>query len=543
MQHFADIWEIIADAIPDAPAVAHQDVRLSWAEYDQRAARLAHVFVAKGLKPDSKIAICGYNTNEHLETQYAAFKMRGVPINVNYRYFESELVYLFDNADVEALVFDASFADRIAAIRDQLPKLKLLIEIDDGSGNHLDGALSYEEMIAGTDPMERVTRSADDIYMLYTGGTTGMPKGVMYRHGDFTAGLGLVYDVRSIPRPETPEQLAAAVQQLVEIGASPRSLPACPLMHGTGMWLGAMGPHSLGGSVVTIPNMHFDPHVLWQVTEDEKLTDMAIVGDAFAKPMLKALRAGKADDGGQYDLSSLAIMISSGVMFTTEVKRGLLEFGDFAIVDAMGSTEGSMGMSIMTRETPETTTAKFQMNDTTRVFDEDDREVVPGSGDIGMIANGDRVPLGYFKDEEKSAATFRVIDGRRYSFPGDFATVEADGTLVLLGRGSQCINTGGEKVFPEEVEEVVKAHPAVYDCLVVGVEDERFGARVTAVLSLREGEDAISEADFIEWMHGRIAGYKIPRTVLSVKEVQRAANGKADYKWAKATALEALGAA
>ncbi len=539
MHHFADIWEIVADAVPDAPALNHAGQSRSWAEYDERSARLAQVFVDHGLKPDSKVAICSYNCGEYMEAQFAAFKMRGVPINVNYRYFEEELIYLFDNADVEALVFEASFATRIAAIRDKLPKLKLFVEIDDGSGDHLDGALPYEKTLGTAAPMERIERSPDDIYMLYTGGTTGMPKGVMYRHGDFTEGLKFMYELRGLPRPESAEQLTGMVQQLAGLGAAPRGLPACPLMHGTGMWLGAMGPHVLGGCVVTVSNKHFDPADLWRVTEEQKITDMAIVGDAFAKPMLKALQGGKAD-GGAFDLSSLLIMISSGVMFTTDVKRGLLEFGDFTIVDAMGSTEGSMGMSTMNRQSPESSTAKFQMNETTKVFTEDGREVEAGSGEIGMIANGGMTPVGYFKDEEKSAATFRVIDGHRYSFPGDFAKVEADGTLVLLGRGSQCINTGGEKVFPEEVEEAVKAHPSVYDCLVVGVPDERFGERVIAVLSFREGSDAVEGAAFIEWMHGKIAGFKIPRAILPVKEVQRAANGKADYKWAKQTAQEML---
>ncbi len=537
MHHFADVWEIIADAVPENEALVHGDTRRTWAEYDDRAARLANVYAKAGLKPDSKIALCAYNSNEYMEAQYAAFKMRGVPINVNYRYFENELVYLFDNADVEALVFQAHFADRIKAIREQLPKLKLFIEIDDGSGQHLDGALAYEDLIASTDPMPRIERSPDDIYMLYTGGTTGMPKGVMYRHGDFTEGLKLVYDIRGLPRPETAEALTATVKQIRDVGAIPRGIPACPMMHGTGMWLGAMAMHSFGGTVVSLSNMNFDPHALWQVVEDETVTDMAIVGDAFAKPMLKALEAGKPG-GGKYDLSSMVLLISSGVMFTTDVKRGLLEYGDFTIVDTMGSTEGGMGSSVMNRQTPESETAKFQMNETTKVFTEDGREVEPGSGEIGMVANGGMTPVGYFKDPEKSAATFREINGVRYSFPGDHATVEADGTLVLLGRGSQCINTGGEKVFPEEVEEVVKSHPSVYDCLVVGVPDDRFGERVTAVLSYKEGEDHPSDAQLTEWMHGRIAGYKIPRTVIAVPVVQRAANGKADYKWAKATAKD-----
>lgn len=537
--HFADIWEVVADTVPQNEALVHGDTRRTWSEYENRAARLAQVFTDHGLKPDAKVSIFSYNCTEYLEAQFGIFKFRGCPINVNYRYFETELVYLFDNSDSEALVFQAQFADRIAAIRDQLPKIKLFVEIDDGSGEHLEGAISYEDAIASTEPMPRIKRSETDIYMLYTGGTTGMPKGVMYEHGGFVQGLLLGFDIRGIPRPTNAGELALAIEAMTETGAISRSIPGCPLMHGTGMWLGAIIPHLMGGTVVTFPNTHFDAHALWQLTADEKITDIAIVGDAFAKPMLKALDAAKAA-GSPFDLEALSMIISSGVMFTTEVKRGLLEHIDCTIFDAMGSTEGSMGSSVMNRETPENETAKFTMNETTKVFTDDGREVVPGSGEIGMIANGGGTPVGYFKDPEKSAVTFREVGGHRYSFPGDYATVSEDGTLVLLGRGSVCINTGGEKVFPEEVEEAVKSHPAVYDCLVVGVEDERFGEKVTAVTSFLDG-DSVEEAALIEWLHGKLAGYKLPRTIVGVPTVQRAANGKADYKWAKQTAVDHAG--
>lgn len=537
--HFADIWEVVADTVPEAPALVHGDTKRNWAEYDDRAARLATVLTDHGLGPDSKVAIFAYNSNEYLEAQYGIFKIRGVPINVNYRYFEDELVYLFDNSDAEAVFFQAQFADRIRAIRAKIPKVKVFIEIDDGSGEHLDGAISYEAALTAADPMARIERAEEDIYMLYTGGTTGMPKGVMYYHGDFSRNMLLGLAARGIAPPDDAEGLAAAVRQIHDEGAASRAIPACPLMHGTGMWLAALSIHNIGGCVVTFENTSFDPHALWKLVEKENVTDMAIVGDAFAKPMLQALEAAKAA-GESIDISSLTRIISSGVMFSTPVKRGLLEFGDFTIVDAMGSTEGGMGSSVVTRDTPEGETGKFTMNETTKVFTDDDKLVAPGSGDIGMIANGGLTPVGYFKDPEKSAVTFREIDGHRYGFAGDYATIEADGTLVLLGRGSVCINTGGEKVFPEEVEEVVKSHPAVYDCLVVGVPDERFGEKVTAVTSFREGEST-EEETLIEWLHGKLAGYKLPRTVLFVPEVMRAQNGKADYGWAKETALELTG--
>lgn len=533
--HFAELWETISDAIPERTAIVNGNVRRSWREYEDRAARLAAAFSKAGLQPDSKVALYAYNSNEYLEAQFGAFKMRGVPVNVNYRYLENELLYLLENSDSEAIVFDAQFGERIATIRAQLPKLKLLVEIDDGSGAHLDGALRYEDVIAQNAPFPRAEYSEDDIYMLYTGGTTGMPKGVMYRQGDFALGLMLGYDVRGLARPQTKEELTAAVRNLAASGASPVSLAASPLMHGTGLWLGVIVAHNLGGTAVTFRNVHFDPHELWALVQKEKVSDVTIVGDAFAKPMLKALHEAR-EAGKPYDVSSLKMLISSGVMFSAEVKRGLLEFADMAIVDAMGSTEGSMGMSIMTRDTP-AETAKFMPNPTTKVFTEDGREVQPGSGEIGMIANGGFTPIGYYKDPVKSAATFRVINGHRYSIPGDFAQIAADGTLILLGRGSMCINTGGEKVFPEEVEEAVKSHPAVYDCLVVGVPDERFGERVTAVVSFRDRE-AVGEQEMIDFVRTKLAGYKLPKTIIRVGEVMRAANGKADYAWAKAVAKE-----
>jgi 3-oxocholest-4-en-26-oate---CoA ligase len=531
--HFADVFETVARLAPDRTALVNGETRRTWREYEDRAARIASLLVGAGLGPDAKVALYGYNSNEYLEAQFGVFKARAVPVNVNYRYVEHELLYLFDNADAEAVFFDAQFAPRLEAIRAQLPKLKLLVRIDDGSGATLEGAVDFEAAIAASSPLPPQAYEEDDIYMLYTGGTTGMPKGVMYRQGDFTVGLataGLGPDA-----PHTEEGLVSAIRALEAQGGLPISLAACPLMHGTGLWLGVFIAHFLGGAAVTFRNEHFDPDALWRLIEKEKVTAVAIVGDAFAKPMLNALRAASAA-GRPYNLSSLRQIISSGVMFSTEVKRGLLEFADLVIMDAMGSTEGSMGSSIVSRDVPPGETARFMRNPTTKVFNERDEEVQPGSEEIGMIANGGFAPIGYYKDPEKSARTFRVVGGQRYSFPGDFAKVAADGSLILLGRGSVCINTGGEKVFPEEVEEALKSHPSVWDCLVVGVPDERFGERVTAVVSPRPGQ-AIDEAELVDFARKSLAGYKMPRRLVVVERVQRAANGKADYKWAKDTAL------
>ena len=535
---FADLWETIGDTIPDRVAIVNGDVRRTWREYEDRAARIASALAGAGIGHDSKVGLFGYNSNEYLEAQYGIFKVRGVPVNVNYRYTEHELDYLLDNADAEAVFFDAGLGSRMAGVASRLPRLRMLIEIDDGSGEHLDGASRLEVLIAANAPHPRVTHSEDDIYMLYTGGTTGMPKGVMYRQGDFTRGLAGGFAARGLELPSTREEMAGLVTAIAAQGLAPVSLAACPLMHGTGLWLGVFVAHVLGGSAVTFRNQHFDSDALWALVERERVTSIAIVGDAFAKPMLMALRRA-AQAGRPYDLGSLTQIISSGVMFSREVKLGLLEFADLTIADAMGSTEGSMGSSVVSRAVPPGETARFEINPTTKVFNERDEEVAPGSDEIGMIANGGFTPVGYYKDPEKSARTFRTIDGHRYSFPGDFAKVAADGSLILLGRGSVCINTGGEKVFPEEVEEALKAHGDVYDCLVVGVRDERFGERVTAVLSARPGR-RIDESALIAFARERLAGYKTPRRVIAVDEVRRAANGKADYPWAKSVALAHL---
>ncbi len=536
----ADIWENIAQAIPDKPAIVDGDKRYSWAEYEERAARLAQVYTDHGLKPGAKLSIYAYNCAEYMEAQFAAFKARICPVNVNYRYLEAELTHVINNSDSEALVYHAQFAPRVAAIKDRLEHVKLFLEIDDGSGEHLEGAVDYETALNAADPMPIIPRSGEDLYMLYTGGTTGMPKGVMYDHQTFSSALFTKgFEMREMALPEGAEGFGPLVQALHAAGATSRAIPACPIMHGTGMWIGAMIPHALGGCVILFNNRHFDPHALWKLTDDEKVTDLTIVGDVFAKPMLAALNEAR-EAGKPYDLSSVQMMGSSGVMWSSEVKQGLLDHIEMVIVDSMGSTEGSMGASVMTRENSQIVkTASFDMADTTKILTEDGKEVKPGSGEIGMICNGGMVPIGYYKDEKKSAETFKTFDGVRYSIPGDFAMVEADGSVTLLGRGSVCINSGGEKIFPEEVEEALKTHDSIYDCLVVGVPDDRFGEKVTAVLSLADGH-GLDETALNNHVHGILADYKSPRAFLVVDDVPRAANGKPGYKDAKDLALKML---
>ena len=530
--HFATVWESIADAIPDLPATTHGSVTRTWAEYDDRAARVAGALSAAGLGPDSKVSLFMYNSNEFMESQFGVFKMRGVPINVNYRYLDDELWYLLDNSDSEAIIFHSSLGDRVARVVERLPKIKLLIEVDDGDAGQVPNALAYDDVIAGTEPMERIERSEDDLYMLYTGGTTGMPKGVMYDMGGMTRGfvmLGL--PMLGLAAPDDADSIGEMIAGASVNGSTLVSIPAAPLMHGTGCWLGWFIPHLAGGHVVTLENRSLDAHELLATVERHKVTSLTIVGDSFAKPIIRALDEGKPS-GEPYDTSSVGMFISSGVMWTSEVKQQILDRIEQAVlVDAIGSSEGSMGTQITMKGVP-TETATFSKMPETKVFTDDDREVEPGSDEVGMVAAGGNVPIGYYKDEAKSAKTFRVINGVRYSFPGDFAKIAADGSLILLGRGSQVINTGGEKVFPEEVEEAVKRVDGVRDCLVVGIENEKFGQAVTAVVSLEDGA-AIDSASIIASVKNDLAGYKAPKSVIFVDHVPRAPNGKADYRAAK----------
>ncbi len=536
---FATVWESIADRIPDATAVVQGKTRRSWRELDERAARFASFLARQGVGQDGKVALYLYNSPEYVETCFAAFKRGAIPINTNYRYLEDELVYLLENSDAEVLVFAGALGERVARVRERIPRVRALVQVDDGA-DLVPGAVFFDDVIASHPAEPRFARPEGGTYMLYTGGTTGMPKGVMYDASAFCAGMLLGHGVRGLPVPTSADAIAPAVEALVAKGLAPRTIVCCPLMHGTGLWIGAMVTMHLGGTVILLEGTHFDSDELFGTVERERATDLVIVGDAFAKPMLRAIEEAEAR-GKPWDLGSLAMISSSGVMFTSEVKQALLRRHNMMLFDIMGSTEGGMGSNITTRANA-TETAKFNLNPNVKVFTDDGREVAPGSGEIGMIATTGNVPIGYYKDPEKSERTFRTVNGVRYSFPGDYASVAADGSITLLGRGSACINSGGEKIFPEEVEEVVKLHPAVYDCLVVGVPDERFGEAVTAVASLRPGSSA-SEADVLSSCRGKLSAYKLPKRVLFANVVQRAPNGKADYKWAKEHALATLGIA
>jgi 3-oxocholest-4-en-26-oate---CoA ligase len=533
--NFATCWEAIADARPDAPALIHGNRRVTWSRFEDRAARLASALIDLGLGPDAKVASYLYNCPEYLEGTFATWKVRAAPVNVNYRYLEEELLYLLENSDAEVLLFHGVLGEQVATVRDRASKLRAIVQVDDGAPL-LDGAIAYEDLIAGHAPAERITRSGDDLYILYTGGTTGMPKGVMWRNDDlFTTLMPTVLALAGEPLPEAAGAFGPVAQRVADNRRIPVHLPASPLMHGTGFF-SSLQALTMGGTIVTLEQRNFDADELWQAVASDRVTQMAIVGDAFGRPMVRALDAAAAR-GEPYDLSSLLLIISSGVMWTAEVKQALMVHGNFMCFDSLGSSEGVGFANQITAPGAETTTASFQIGEHCRVLTEDGRQVEPGSDEIGLLALGGPIPLGYYKDEAKTEATFRTFAGERYSIPGDWAKVAADGTVELLGRGSVSINTGGEKVFPEEVEEAMKLHPAVVDAIVVGVPDDRFGEAIAAVVSVQDGA-TVTEAEIADEVRGRLAGFKRPRHIVIVGDVPRGPNGKADYAWAKKLAAE-----
>ena len=534
---FASVWEMVADLVPENDALICGEEIVSWKDYDHRSSKVASALVKAGLGPNSKAGLYLNNSNEYLIGQNAIFKIGGVPINVNYRYVEEELIYLLDNSDAEAVFYHACYSSRINEIAKSLPNIKAWIEVPDGSKSYFDHGIQYEEILQNYSPMQRITRDPETVYMLYTGGTTGMPKGVMYKQGEFLAFLFRTLKAMGYDVPEDLNNLEESIKTSKANDQFIKSLVGCPLMHGTGMWLGAFLPLLLGGTVITTSNLGFDSDKLWKQVQDKKATNIVIVGDAFAKPMLDSLNAAK-ETNNPYDISSVQVIISSGVMWSSEVKQGLLSHHDMTLMDTMGSTEGGIGSSVTTRDNP-SETARFSINPGVIILADDGEILEPGSKKIGLIGTSGLVPVGYYKDEKKSAETFREINGTRYSFPGDYAKFASDGTITLLGRGSNCINSAGEKIYPEEVEEALKKNDDVFDCLVVGMPDEKFGQKIVAVVSTVDNKE-LDQSQLIEDTRKTIAGYKLPKVIIFTNEVQRAPNGKANYKWAKSFAEEKL---
>jgi acyl-CoA synthetase (AMP-forming)/AMP-acid ligase II len=531
--NIADLIEHTADAVPDRVALIVGDRRETYRELEQRANQLAHHLAGQGVGPGDHVGIYGYNSLEFVETILAAYKLRAVPINVNYRYVEAELRYLFDDADLVVLVHDAQFAPRIAAVRDALPMLRHLIAIDDGSGIDCStiGSASYDDILAVESPERDFDiRSDDDIYILYTGGTTGMPKGVVWRQEDVLRVLGGGIDFNTGEKIDDEHRFSRTAAETED---DAKGIVIAPLMHGAAQW-GTLNSLFTGKTLVLMPK--FDAHEVWKAIERHRISGLSITGDAMARPLVEAL------EEGEYDASSLASIASTAAVFSAVVKDKFLELlPNLVIAEAVGSTEtGYNGATVIMKGTkmkPGLPTVR--MGPDTVVLDENYDIVAPGSGIVGKMARGGNVPLRYHKDAEKSAATFVEVHGKRYAVSGDFAIVEEDGTMTLLGRGSVCINSGGEKIFPEEVEAALKAHPAVFDAVVVGVPDERWGERVAAVVQPRDGQRPTVE-DLDVHCREHVAGYKVPRELHLVTHIERSPSGKPDYPWAKKVATGTL---
>jgi len=520
--NFADMWETVTDLLPDAPMLVHGGRRWTFRQVNRRANAIARALLDRQPARQAKVAHYLYNGPEYLESMFAIFKAGLVPVNTNYRYEDDELVYLWANSDAVAVVFHGCFAERIERLRHRLPDVATWLWVDDGSGACPDWAVAYEDAATGggDEPVRGSWgRSGDDLFLLYTGGTTGTPKGVMWRQDDLFA------RINSGNLVKVPEEGGLDGLRHTLVGPGPVHVPACPLMHGTGAFT-SLGMLSIGGSVVTLTSRRFDPVELLDTIDADNVNTVAIVGDAFAKPILAALDS----QPNRWRLSTLVGMISSGVMWSEETKRGLLRHhGSMVLIDAFSSSEAvGMGTSTSSGSSAEHT-GQFILGPDVRVVDpKSGADVVPGSGSSGVLALGGRNPLGYYKDEAKTAATFRVFDGRRFSVPGDWAEVDSSGVVHVLGRGSMVVNTGGEKVFPEEVEEALKRHPAVRDAVVVGLPDDRFGEVVTAAVELHPGASA-TEAELIDYVRNSLARYKAPRRVRFVDSIGRAATGKVDY--------------
>jgi fatty-acyl-CoA synthase len=535
--NLAQLHEAISEAIPDRECLVWRDRRLTYADVTERTRRLANYLASRGLgarRPRSElagwesgqdhVALYMYNGNEYIEGMLGAFKARVVPVNVNYRYVEEELVYLLQNSQARALVYHGEFAPMVAKLRPQLPELEVLIQVTDESGNALlPGAVEYEAALAAGSPERpKLDWDPDDLYILYTGGTTGMPKGVLWRQADiFVAALGGQLDDGA----EFPS-LDAIVERARPGGM--RQLPSPPFMHGAAHWSAFHAFHS-GNTTVIQPNTHhMDPDDIWSTCERERVDLLLIVGDAFGRPLIDQLRK------GSYDLGTLRVIVTGAAALTASLKNEFLELlPDTMIVDAVGSSEsGGQGRHISTKASG-ASTGTFQPAPDTVILDEELKRILePGHEGVGWFAKRGRVPLGYLGDAEKTARTFPVLEGTRYTVPGDRARLRADGVVELHGRDSVTINSGGEKIFAEEVEQALKHHPAVYDAVVVGRPSERWGSEVVALVSFRE-ERRATEAELLAEAARHIARYKLPKAFKFLPEVLRSPSGKADYRWAK----------
>jgi 3-oxocholest-4-en-26-oate---CoA ligase len=532
--NIADLAEHAIDAVPDRVALISGGEQLTYAQLEDKANRFAHYLIDQGVQKDDKVGLYCRNRIEIVVAMLGIVKAGAILVNINFRYVEGELKYLFENSDMVALVHERRYADRVANVLPETPKVKTVLVVEDGSDDDYNsyGGVEFESALAQSSPERDFgPRSEDDIYLLYTGGTTGFPKGVMWRHEDIYRVLFGGTDFA------TGEPIADEYDLSKQAAANPPMirLPIPPMIHGatqSATWMALFSGHT----VVLAPE--FDADEVWRMIHEHKVNLLFFTGDAMARPLLDALLAHQ-DKGNQYDLSSLFLLASTAALFSTSLKEKFLELlPNRIITDSIGSSEtGFGGTSIVAKGQSHTGGPRVTIDKNTAVLDDDGNEVVPGSGVRGVIAKRGHIPVGYFKDEKKTAETFKTINGVRYAIPGDYAEVEADGSVTMLGRGSVSINSGGEKVYPEEVEAALKGHPDVFDALVVGVPDPRFGQHVAAVVAPREGT-RLTLAELDAFVRTEIAGYKVPRSLWLVDEVKRSPAGKPDYRWAKDTTEE-----
>ncbi|WP_216898205.1 acyl-CoA synthetase [Nocardia alni] len=530
--NIADLVEHAIDLVPERVALADDTRSVTYAELEDRANRLAHYLQAQGVKPGDKVGIYSRNTIEAVEAMVAVFKARAVMVNVNFRYVENELQYIFDNSDLVALIHERRYTGKVAGVRPNTPLLKTVIVVDDGTdAPTAEGTVEYEAALAASSGERNFgDRSTDDIFMIYTGGTTGMPKGVMWRQEDWwrVLGGGINFVTGEYVEDEWEQaKIGAGSPQMVRF-------PIPPLIHGGSQ---AAVFHSLfgGGKAIMLPE--FTGHGVWQTIDQFDVNLIFITGDAMARPMLDALEAGHPETGEPYKHSVLWAMASSAALFSPALKDKFMEhLPSTMITDSIGSSEtGFGGLSVAAKGANHTGGPRVKIDTATEVLGEDGNPVEPGSGEVGILARKGHIPLGYYNDPVKTAATFKEINGTRYSIPGDFARVEEDGSVTMLGRGSVSINSGGEKIYPEEVEGALKCHPEVFDALVIGVADERWGQRVAAVVQCR-GAVRPTLDDLRPVLSQEISPYKLPRSLWFVDEIKRSPAGKPDYKWAHAHA-------
>jgi 3-oxocholest-4-en-26-oate---CoA ligase len=533
-ENFATVLETVADVRADREAVAHGDRSLTWRQLDERAARLAAFLARRGVGAEDRVAIALYNSPEYLESVFAVLKLRAIPVNVNYRYQATEMLHLFSDAQVAALIFHASLAPRVAAALGGTAPLSALVQVGSADADPAPvAAEDYEQVISSASPLPRAARGVDH-WLMYTGGTTGKPKGVLVSHAWlYPVVTANGFRLFGEPVPGSLGELRAATQRLSAGGDAIVCLPAPPLMHATGMYT-TLGALVSSGRVVFLTARSYDPDELARTVAGRRVDTVSIVGDAFALPLADALERA-AREGRPYDLSSLRRILSVGVTWSADVKRRLLAHGDFVCRDLVAASEGGPFAISETRRGDAAVTSRFTLMPGARVIDEAGHDVVPGSGQVGMLAAPADDEIGYLGDSAKTAETFRLFGGARWVVTGDLASVDEDGSITFRGRSSRIINTGGEKVFAEEVEQVLIEHPAVRDALVVGLPDERWGNRIAAVVA-PVADGAVTAEVLTGHVAQRLADYKKPRLIVFVPAVRRSPSGKADLRWARSIA-------